>query len=93
MSSEAAVLEHGHDTEEHLWSGGIEPFKASYGKLMMWYFLLSDAFTFSGFLIAYGSLRFSSDTWAVADFVFNKIPFVEVTMRQSGSFARSNGSS
>lgn len=75
MASEAAVLEHGHDTESELWSGGKEPFKASYGKLMMWYFLLSDAFTFSGFLIAYGALRFSSDTWPVPDFVFNKIPF------------------
>lgn len=75
MASAAEVLEHGHDTEEQLWSGGTEPFKASYGKLMMWYFLLSDAFTFSGFLIAYGALRFSSDTWPVADFVFNKIPF------------------
>jgi cytochrome c oxidase subunit III len=40
------------------WSGGKEPFKASYGKLMMWYFLLSDAFTFAGFLIAYGAIRF-----------------------------------
>jgi cytochrome c oxidase subunit III len=75
MASAAAVLEHGHDTDEQLWSGGKEPFKASYGKLMMWYFLLSDAFTFSGFLIAYGALRFSSNTWPVADFVFNKIPF------------------
>jgi cytochrome c oxidase subunit 3 len=52
------------------WSGGKEPFKASYGKLMMWYFLLSDAFTFAGFLIAYGALRFSSPTWPVPDFVF-----------------------
>jgi cytochrome c oxidase subunit 3 len=46
-----------------LWEGGREPFKASYGKLMMWYFLISDAFTFSGFLIAYGALRFSTPTY------------------------------
>jgi cytochrome c oxidase subunit 3 len=57
------------------WSGGKEPFKASYGKLMMWYFLLSDAFTFAGFLIAYGALRFSSPTWPVPDFVFQTHPF------------------
>lgn len=75
MASGAAVLEHGHDTDEQLWSGGKEPFKASYGKLMMWYFLLTDAFTFSGFLIAYGALRFSSNTWPVPDYVFSKIPF------------------
>ncbi|MFM2392658.1 MAG: hypothetical protein RLZZ546_635 [Bacteroidota bacterium] len=56
------------------WEGGVEPFKASYGKLMMWYFLLSDAFTFAGFLIAYGSLRFSMPSWPVPDFVFSSLP-------------------
>lgn len=56
------------------WSGGNEPFKASYGKLMMWYFLLSDAFTFSGFLIAYGALRFSMPSWPIPDKVFSSIP-------------------
>jgi len=57
------------------WSGAGSPFRASYGKLMMWYFLLSDAFTFAGFLIAYGALRFSSPTWPVPDFVFSTHPF------------------
>ena len=59
------------------WSGGAKKhhFKASYGKLMMWYFLVSDAFTFAGFLIAYGAIRFSMPTWPVPDFVFAKIPF------------------
>lgn len=63
---------HTHDSHDHagLWDGAKEPFKASYGKLMMWYFLLSDAFTFAGFLIAYGTLRFSSPSWPVPDFVF-----------------------
>lgn len=56
------------------WKGGKRPFKASYGKLMMWYFLLSDAFTFSGFLIAYGALRISSPSWPVPDFVFQTFP-------------------
>ncbi len=67
-----------HEVDQHsdgLWEGGKAPFKASYGKLMMWYFLLSDAFTFAGFLIAYGSLRFSSATWPVPDVVFNTAPF------------------
>jgi len=58
-----------------LWEGGKSPFKVSYGKIMMWYFLLSDAFTFAGFLIAYGALRFSSPTWPVPDFVFSTAPF------------------
>ena len=77
MASEAAVLEQTHEQDEHLWEGGKSPFKASYGKLMMWYFLVSDAFTFAGFLIAYGALRFSSETWPLADFVFEKIPFFD----------------
>ncbi len=61
--------------DQGAWSGGERPFKASYGKLMMWYFLLSDAFTFAGFLIAYGALRFSSVTWPVPDAVFSTAPF------------------
>jgi heme/copper-type cytochrome/quinol oxidase subunit 3 len=51
--------------------------KASYGKLMMWYFLVSDAFTFAGFLIAYGTIRFSMPTWPEPDFVFASFPFVK----------------
>ncbi len=61
--------------DDNAWSGAKSPFKASYGKLMMWYFLLSDAFTFAGFLIAYGALRFSSFTWPVPDVVFSTAPF------------------
>ncbi|HRO08124.1 MAG TPA: cytochrome c oxidase subunit 3 [Saprospiraceae bacterium] len=63
-----------HNTDNGDWQGGKEPFKASYGKLMIWYFLLSDAFTFAGFLIAYGTLRFSVATWPVPDFVFSTFP-------------------
>ena len=58
-----------------LWEGGKSPFASSYGKLMMWYFLLSDAFTFAGFLIAYGALRFSVPSWPLPDFVFSLFPF------------------
>jgi cytochrome c oxidase subunit 3 len=67
------------DTKPELdndWAGGDrKPFRTSYGKLMMWYFLLSDAFTFAGFLIAYGALRFSSPSWPVPDTVFSTTPF------------------
>ncbi len=68
---------HEHDSDEQLWDGGKEPMKASYGKLMMWYFLVSDAFTFAGFLIAYGAIRFSMPTWPEPDFVFASFPFVK----------------
>lgn len=64
-----------HADDTNLWAGGHSPFKTSYGKIMMWYFLLSDAFTFAGFLIAYGALRFSMNTWPVPDFVFQTAPF------------------
>jgi cytochrome c oxidase subunit 3 len=56
------------------WAGGHSPFKVEYGKLMMWFFLLSDAFTFSSLLISYGALRFSAQTWPGADKVFQSVP-------------------
>jgi len=74
MATETVVQEDVQKNED-AWAGGELPFKASYGKLMMWYFLLSDAFSFAGFLIAYGALRFSMPSWPVPDFVFAKIPF------------------
>jgi cytochrome c oxidase subunit 3 len=43
---------------------------------MMWFFILSDALTFSGFLAAYGFSRFKFiETWPIADEVFNHFPF------------------
>ncbi|MDB4925686.1 cytochrome c oxidase subunit 3 [Mucilaginibacter sp.] len=56
------------------WSGGRSPFNVEYGKMMMWFFLLSDAFTFSSLLISYGALRFSASTWPGADKIFQSIP-------------------
>jgi cytochrome c oxidase subunit 3 len=56
------------------WSGGRSPFNVEYGKMMMWFFLLSDAFTFSSLLIAYGALRFSSGSWPAPDLVFQSVP-------------------
>ncbi len=35
------------------WGGNARPFDISYGKLMMWFFLMTDALTFSGFLVSY----------------------------------------
>src|ERR1700755_918938 len=56
------------------WSGGRSPFNVEYGKLMMWFFLLSDAFTFSTLLISYGALRFSAPTWPAPSEVFQSFP-------------------
>jgi cytochrome c oxidase subunit III len=72
------------------WNGGSSPMNASYGKLMMWFFLLSDAFTFSALLITYGLVRsahpafdglvseftFSQAYWPVPEKVFEAVPFL-----------------
>jgi cytochrome c oxidase subunit III len=56
------------------WGGGRSPFNVEYGKLMMWYFLMSDAFTFGAFLISYGTVRFSSNGWPDPNQVFSSFP-------------------
>jgi len=60
------------------WEGGRSPFDVSYGKLMMWVFLLSDAFTFSSLLVGYGAIRFSYNDsptpWPDPATVFNHFP-------------------
>jgi cytochrome c oxidase subunit III len=61
-------------TNTKWWNGGRSPFNASYGKVMMWYFLMSDAFTFGAFLISYGTIRFSVNDWADPNHVFNSFP-------------------
>ncbi len=56
------------------WNGGRSPFNVEYGKLMMWYFLISDAFTFGAFLISYGTIRFGQNFWPDPNVVFNAFP-------------------
>ncbi len=56
------------------WTGGREPWSMEYGKIMMWFFLVSDAFTFSSFLIYYGAQKFAQPTWIDADKIFQSIP-------------------
>ncbi|HEX7016351.1 MAG TPA: cytochrome c oxidase subunit 3 [Cyclobacteriaceae bacterium] len=72
-----------------VWDGGVSPMGVSYGKLMMWFFLLSDAFTFSALLITYGLVRsshaaytgehadfvFSQEYWPIPERVFEAVPF------------------
>ncbi len=65
------------NSEENTWGGGNEPMGASYGKLMMWFFIVSDALTFTGFLAAYGFSRFKFiNNWPIADEVFTHFPFL-----------------
>ncbi|GAB4395738.1 MAG: heme-copper oxidase subunit III family protein [Microscillaceae bacterium] len=72
------------------WGGGNIPLRASWGKLMMWFFLLSDAFSFSALLISYGLIRyshpayagevdafkFSHEYWPIPEKVFEAVPFL-----------------
>ena len=72
MASEAATAKDGG------WGGGVSPYRVSYGKLMMWFFLVSDALTFTGLLIAYGYHRHKwPDAWPDPGQVFTHFPFVE----------------
>ena len=79
-------------TKTNLWNGGAEPLSSSYGKLMMWFFLLSDALSFSALLVSYGLSRFSHKAyeglteafifsqqyWPIPEKVFTHIPFTHV---------------
>ncbi len=56
------------------WNGGKSPWNLEYGKIMMWFFLVGDAFTFSAFLVYYGAQRFSHPTWPDPDKIFQSIP-------------------
>ncbi len=50
--------------ESQVWNGGNKPLNASYGKMMMWFFIVSDALTFTGFLVSYGFSRFKNiNSW------------------------------
>jgi cytochrome c oxidase subunit 3 len=70
----------GHATEldaKTLWGGKESPFQTSYGKLMMWFFLVSDALTFGGLLVAYGFTRHDfQGAWPIGEETFNSMPFL-----------------
>lgn len=67
-------------TQKVNWKGGVSPYNVSYGKLMMWFFLMSDAFTFGAFLISYGTTRLSSSYWPDPNEVFDKAPFINANL-------------
>ncbi|MDP4529328.1 heme-copper oxidase subunit III family protein [Alkalimonas delamerensis] len=53
------------------WSDDQRTFRMSWGKLMMWVFLLGDTFIFSIFLIAYMNVRWSAaEAWPNVSEVF-----------------------
>jgi len=53
------------------WSSDQRAFQVSWGKVMMWIFLLSDTFIFSSFLIGYMSVRIATTVpWPNPSHVF-----------------------
>nr|WP_254783844.1 heme-copper oxidase subunit III family protein [Collimonas sp. OK307] len=64
------------------WSSDRQAFQVSWGKAMMWIFLLSDTFIFSCFLIGYMTVRISSTIpWPNPSLVFGlKIGSTEVPL-------------
>lgn len=60
-----------------LWGGKVSPFSTSYGKLMMWFFLVSDALTFGGLLVSYGYTRHTTESaWPIGEETFDALPFL-----------------
>ncbi|MFA5575228.1 MAG: cytochrome c oxidase subunit 3 [Brumimicrobium sp.] len=60
--------------------GRQSPFGMSYGKLMLWIFLFTDALTFGSFLISLGVARFSyGGAWPIGEETFDALPFIEGT--------------
>ncbi len=57
------------------WSSGASPWGMSWQKLMMWWFIVTDALLFAGFLASYGFTRAGSSNWPDASEVFS-IPLI-----------------
>lgn len=53
------------------WNGGGSPFGVSWQKMLMWWFIVSDALLFGGFLAAYAFNRMSSTAWPDRSQVFH----------------------
>lgn len=63
-----------------LWGGGRSPYSVSYGKMMMWFFLISDALTFGGLLSAVGFFKYKyQHIWPSSEEVFHAFPYFEGT--------------
>ena len=75
MSAEATQTK--ENSSKSIWGGGRSPYNVSWGKMYMWFFLVSDAFTFSSLLTAYGVMRHRfTEIWPKAQEVFTHFPFV-----------------
>ncbi|HET8573379.1 MAG TPA: cytochrome c oxidase subunit 3 [Edaphocola sp.] len=76
MAQATTAITNPSDAKSLKWGGGHSPFNLSYGKIMMWFFLVTDAFTFGAFLISYGSKRFFTNVWPDPNLVFSGAPLM-----------------
>ena len=72
MSTAAAAEHHDHGPVD--WPVDAHYGKAAAGKIGMWIFLLSDAFSFGGLLLAYGILRGGATHWIITEEMVKKDP-------------------
>jgi cytochrome c oxidase subunit 3 len=71
MNTDAGAQSTGIKSLVEDWSADKQTFNISWGKLMMWIFLLSDTFIFSIFLLSYMSARMAATTvWPPTSEVF-----------------------
>ena len=53
------------------WGDGTNPFGTTWGKFMMWVFIVSDSLTFAAIIITYGFMRSVAPEWPVQTEVFS----------------------
>jgi heme/copper-type cytochrome/quinol oxidase subunit 3 len=58
-------MDHAATMDQALEPATPSPLSPSWGKVMMWLFLMSDAMSFAGLLCAYAAVRMSNPLWPV----------------------------
>lgn len=53
------------------WGGAASPFGVTWQKMMMWFFIVTDALLFAGLLVSYGVVRIATGSWPVQSEVFS----------------------
>jgi cytochrome c oxidase subunit 3 len=61
------------------WQGGVSPWGMSWQKMMMWWFIVTDALLFAGFLGSYGFHRLGSSNWPDTAEVFHLVLITVMT--------------
>ena len=57
------------------WGGGASPFGVTWQKMMMWFFIITDALLFAGLLVSYGVVRIATGEWPIQSEVFS-LPYI-----------------